>query len=262
MVFTCNQKINNEFITQNGIDDYDTIRIKNTVNQTSSDIKTIKTYCKVHVIGGYDTEKEKRYDNEIHLKRNTYTIREFAKILAGFENIEKNIDPNWSDLAKALYIYYTLRREMNYAESELQSLNDPENYIHEAIDCEIRSLRGIIHKRAVCAGFAQIYKEFLERQGINCKYRAIHGKHAWNEVEIDGKYYPVDLTLEIVERSKRLTLKYFMNNPEFYDDPMHKANDVEGECVSRTLSEERIKNAQLEIFETIQKREHEDDELE
>ncbi len=262
MVIECDQRINRKYNDDNNITKYDTIKIKNTTNQTSQDLKTIPKDIKIYVVGGFDPEKESRYSNEKHIRRNTYSAEELSKILEKFEDIEKEIDPNWSPLAKALFVYFMLKRKMKFAKYNLQMMYDYDYLSWESIDTEIRSLRGLASDTSVCAGFAQIYKEFMDRQGINCKYRARHSKHAWNEIEINGEYYPVDLTLEIAEKDKRVTLKYFMNNPKFYDMPEHKADDSEGPCVSRTLSDDEILKAHLEIVDTKHRRAQESGDLE
>lgn len=221
----CNERINEEYIRNNNIRPHDIIIIKNTVNQTSEDISKLPPNYKIRVIGGYDEEKDKRYASIIHKNRNTYDAGELAQILKKFEEYEEDIDPNWSDLSKALYIFTRLRFKMFYASEELKYINDPEYCGYG--DKEFRSLRGIVIGKALCAGFAQIFKEFMDRQNIECKYRAKHGIHAWNEVEINGKYYPIDVTKEIAEKREYVILRHFMNNPQFYDDEMHKADDNE-----------------------------------
>ena len=79
---------------------------------------------------------------------------------------------------------------------------DPE-YENKLSD-EIRSLRGLIRQQTVCAGYAIIFKEIMDRNNIDCEYVEGHtkisndgkrsGGHAWNIVNIDGKKYPIDLT--------------------------------------------------------------------
>ena len=37
-------------------------------------------------------------------------------------------------------------------------------------DSSVRSLRGLISKNTVCAGYALILKEFMDRSNIKCEY--------------------------------------------------------------------------------------------
>lgn len=124
---------------------------------------------------------------------NIYTIEDIVNITAEMKKIESGIMPEWSPIKKALYVYDRLREEIIYhPRYETQS------------SYEIRTLRGLISKRTVCAGYAMIYKEIMDRLGIECHY--VEGctteadskkditNHAWNLLKIDGRFYPVDLT--------------------------------------------------------------------
>lgn len=77
-------------------------------------------------------------------------------------------------------------------------LYDPK-YEEKSSD-EIRSLRGLITKQTVCAGYSLMFKEMMDRLNIPCQYvegRTENGTgHAWNLVTIDGKLYPVDVTFD------------------------------------------------------------------
>lgn len=57
----------------------------------------------------------------------------------------------------------------------------------------------LIEKRAVCEGFSRAFLYLCQGVGIRCVYVAgsnSNGRHAWNHVEIDGKWYVVDLTTD------------------------------------------------------------------
>lgn len=48
---------------------------------------------------------------------------------------------------------------------------------------------------AVCAGYARAYQDLMLRAGVDCRYVVSEAmEHAWNLVNIDGKWYHVDLT--------------------------------------------------------------------
>lgn len=54
---------------------------------------------------------------------------------------------------------------------------------------------GLINGTTVCAGYAQLYQDLLQRAGIDCKYVISEEmNHGWNIVNIDGQWYHVDLT--------------------------------------------------------------------
>lgn len=51
----------------------------------------------------------------------------------------------------------------------------------------------LINKEAVCEGYAKAYKILLNAMGIECDV-VINAEHAWNVVQLDGKWYLVDVT--------------------------------------------------------------------
>ena len=73
-------------------------------------------------------------------------------------------------------------------------------------DDEMREIRekpaglygGLVEGKAICAGYALILNEALKYVGIKSQYVVGYeqGKdgHAWNQVQIDGKWYNVDAT--------------------------------------------------------------------
>lgn len=81
---------------------------------------------------------------------------------------------------------------------------DTENY-QKYIDGKIKDVPWISHmaegvfinKLAVCDGYASAFKMFMDMLGVDCKLidgLGNGGSHAWNEVEIDGSWYMVDVT--------------------------------------------------------------------
>lgn len=169
--------------------------IPNTYGITSEDIKKLNLDVDIRVLGGYDEQRIDRFGKDIHwehfyyINSVIYSKNEMIIILEQIEKIESKINPNWSEIQKLVYIYDRLKTGIMY---------DPK--YEEKSSKEIRSLRGLITKQTVCAGYALILKEMLDRQKIECEYvegyaRNDHSKgHAWNIVVIDGKKYPVDLT--------------------------------------------------------------------
>ncbi|MDE7365575.1 MAG: hypothetical protein K2N27_12000 [Ruminococcus sp.] len=55
----------------------------------------------------------------------------------------------------------------------------------------------LVNGRAVCQGYAEAFQYIMNRLDIECgicKGDTKRGRHAWNYVNIDGKYYWIDLT--------------------------------------------------------------------
>ncbi len=77
---------------------------------------------------------------------------------------------------------------------------------------------GILNKKTVCAGFADIIQRICADFNIEADFVAANdrqgGGHAWNRVKLDGKYYFVDLTwdLDNIKKSKTPKLEYFLKS--------------------------------------------------
>ena len=172
--------------------------IPNTKGITSDMLKNLNNHVYIRVEGAYDLTRigalnqanffnhKNRVTSAINLFFSSviYTKDEAIKILEEIENIESKIKNKWSNFQKLVYLYTTLKTKITY---------DPE--YEDSPNSEVRSLRGLITKKAVCAGYSLIFKEFCDRQNIKCYYVGGNG-HAWNIVVIEGKHYAVDLTLE------------------------------------------------------------------
>ncbi|MBP3502606.1 MAG: hypothetical protein J6K42_03910 [Clostridia bacterium] len=198
------------------------IEIRNTRKLSSEMLKVLDSNIKIRVIGPFNWADESKRNGGIkfseleesqHYMPITavlYTRDELVEIISKMESIEKGMEgKEFSQLEKALYIFEKLRRDIQY-EWEISR-----DYQTDKSSIELRSLRGLLSKRAVCAGFSLIYKELLDRQGIDCKY--VSGMscrynedgtlksqcgHAWNVITINGKNYPLDLTMAIGDYRK------------------------------------------------------------
>ena len=98
------------------------------------------------------------------------------------------VTESMSDLEKALVIhdYLAVLCEYNW---EIATGQDADNDdIYTAYGC-------LVNEDAVCAGYASAYKLLLNRLGIPClTVNSTSMNHAWNLVELDGKWYHVDVT--------------------------------------------------------------------
>lgn len=164
---------------------------------------------KISVVGPHLTKDN---DSEIKKERyfyNTlYDLEELYKIIGEFEKIESSIDPQWNKFDIVTYLSEIITRNIMY---------DPEYFLmankgvqipkvigeQDKSDYYDRSLRGVLTRKSVCAGFAIIFKELANRNGIDCKYVSgaaysvdgvYRGGHAWNLIRIDGVIYPLDIT--------------------------------------------------------------------
>lgn len=158
------------------------LEFPNTKNMDISILKKLNPNVSIRIADGYTEAKmngAKRADD--YFERSVYTRDEVIQIVKKIEEIEKGIHNDWNDIQKVVYIYDLLRRQIKY------------NYNRKEASINIRSLRVLLSDSGVCAGYATVFKDLMDRQGIKCEYISGNG-HAWNIVTIDGKIYPVDVT--------------------------------------------------------------------
>ena len=188
----------------------------------------------IRVRGGYDKERAEYWSRKNGLQpevrkgrkgirglsyyedANIYSVSELVKIDDEIKKIEAGIMPEWSQIKKALYVYDRLREEVIY---------HPKYETQQSY--EIRTLRGLISKKTVCAGYALIFKEIMDRLGIECDYvegctTKVDSKkdvtnHAWNLIKINGRHYPIDLTWDACRYRQGETdsFGYFSNLQKF-----------------------------------------------
>ena len=113
------------------------------------------------------------------------TVRNMTK------NIASNIDPEWSDFKKALWINNWICDHLEYDETLT---------LRDAYD-------GYVTGKAVCEGFTYIFCMLAEECGLEASF-VLNGDHVWNVAKIDGEWYNIDLTVNIRERKSYRTFLY------------------------------------------------------
>ena len=186
--------------------------LKNTKGLSSEILKKITNKRIVFsIIGGLEGKKTK-YNDEIYKKRTYYSKEELIKIIEYFENVEKGLSDEMSEMEKCMYIYCCIMQDTNYVikyrDADVNS------------DLIENSLRGNLYHKLTCAGIALTYKELLDRQGIKCEYLNKKRCHSFNRIEIDGKKYGIDLTWDLnhYERENNYSFNYFgrQDSKHFY----------------------------------------------
>ena len=203
------------------------VNFPNTIGLKSYMIRKFPENAQIRIAGAYDEDRLRRYKGVVFKPSNEtaydlfynsviYSRNELIKILEAMEKIESGINYNWSPFQKLLYIYDILKREIMY---------DPKYKMKDSSDT--RSLRGLMTKTTVCAGFAVIFKELLNRQNIKCDFVMGNG-HAWNVVTIDGRMYPFDLTYANTNfRMGKYTAHDFIAQDVEQFNKTHKADSKE-----------------------------------
>ena len=103
---------------------------------------------------------------------------DLIKSINKMENIEKGVNPEWSDTAKALYIFKTLYKTCTYD-------HNGGNSVHSVF----------LKNKSMCEGFATAYQEMMMRQNIPCRICTSEtGGHLFNEIKLNNKWAPIDVS--------------------------------------------------------------------
>lgn len=217
-VFSCSGKITPEFIKKNGIKPGDIIAIPNTRNQEIEQLSKIDDGIKIRIIGALDETKSLRFRAYKYVQRTIYSVSDVLRIIESFEKLEKGINQDWPDWKKAAFMYKQLAEQVKFSE--------------ETGHVTSRNLLTIANKSGVCAGLSLTYQEAMDRLGIKCRYRNKSGEHCWNELCINGIYYPVDVTHDCHfvssnenDKKGQCRFLFFMSDKDFYKYKAHQADD-------------------------------------
>ncbi|MDE6501127.1 MAG: hypothetical protein K2L10_03480 [Ruminococcus sp.] len=149
--------------------------------------------------------------------------------IAELENVVQNVIENApdGDYEKALYIHDYIVEVCRY------NLGSELTYSPTVYGC-------LVEGQANCEGYAKAFCYLAKKLGLQCVL--ITGKtnkgenHAWNQVEIDGEWYNLDVTWDDMDVSESVRKVYFLCD----DDNFGKTHIAENnyfepfECVSVT----------------------------
>lgn len=206
------------------------IELQNTIGLTDDIINSLTDNIDVRIIGGLTKEySESHKDSDVidyFREKATYSKNELKEIMKKFKEIESNINPNWNDYEKALYLYEYIKCNLVYRKNRDQA---PDGKSFDEVGNANRtrtwdSLIGLITQLSTCSGFAHIYQELCARSNITCvkvggKYvEGKEGDHAWNIITIDGKNFIVDAIWDAqeFEKGNDVTTGFAISNPKPY----------------------------------------------
>ena len=165
--------------------------------------------------------------NEKEAEKVEYSFAELSAISAKIEELTAGIPEDSSELEKFYTIYYRIISNITYNHDTVDKTNvELENCrqeklttncrykdlgsINKKYDKKIAEIRresaglygGLVDGKAICVGYATILHEALKKQ--NMKSLIVIGTqkndwsqgHAWNQVQVDGKWYNVDATFD------------------------------------------------------------------
>ncbi len=218
---------------------------ENTRGQNSDIIGSLNyDKIKISVIGGYDYLNKNKYNSDTYISRTFYSPKNLCYIIKIFESIERRINYSWSESQKCMFCYKTIVETMHY---QREDETDFENNLDVA-----KTLNGLLAGRSSCSGFSIIFKELMDRIGIECFYQNIFHTHSWNAVRLDGLMRLIDITWDVCEKKndKTCEFKYFcrQDGKIFYSNKYHDIVNESDEIVFQAIAlsdEELSKNIKV-----------------
>lgn len=215
----------------------DAIRLRSckiTVDELEDIVKYLKTnYFYYYVESYYTYYSDGQYVTSVS-PRYTMTIDEINKndviIHSAIDEIAKKASLFKTDIEKLIYIHNYLVENIEYDDHDDYS----ENNVYGAL----------VLKKTKCVGYSEAFRYIAEKVGLKT-YIVSSNKleHAWNMVNVNGKYYFIDCTWDDpVFEKMNLTndplsgygcYKYFLCSEANYLNSNYKADDwtVNGESI-------------------------------
>ena len=149
-----------------------------------------------------------------------YSKSEVKSMLAQYDaavnSILQGISASWTDMEKMLYLNDYLARNCAY------DMTFASDLIYTAYGV-------LVNKSAVCQGYALAYFELAQQLGIPCQLITSDSiNHAWNMIQINGKYYQVDVTWNdpVYDMIGQVWHTYYMKSTKYLKaDPDHFDKD-------------------------------------
>lgn len=170
------------------------ISIKDVSCLSVKDAKDIKEKLNVEYINIIDFDEALKYEKN----RYCYDIDKYIKIRKAIDEIIENINSEADELTKFLELYKMLGESIMYDNMVEEGVREYSN-LNEAKSSNLEN--GLLEKKCIDAGYAEILKNCLAVLGINSKiirgsYAGGEDEHIWNQVKVLSNWYNVDLSLD------------------------------------------------------------------
>ena len=168
-----------------------------------------------------------------------YSFNEISAIIAKIEELTADIPKDMDEANKFYKVYSRITQMMSYdhqcireqekAEYDRFHTKDSWKVASEKYEKRNKEIRkkpaglygGLVEGKAICAGYALILNEALKYVGVKCQYvRGTdykRGGHAWNQVQIDGKWYNADPTWDSEQFQFYRRYEYMLLNDEEFN---------------------------------------------
>ena len=209
-------------------------------------------------VSNYSEMKFKINEHESDSTDIEYSFSEISAIIAKIEELTADIPSGMDEANKFYKIYSRITgmmtydhdciRKQNQAKDNRIHTNDKWEEAYEKYKRRMNKIRknpaglygGLVNGKAICAGYALILHEALKYVGIKSQY--VIGfiprddGHAWNQVQIDGKWYNADPTWDSSKVQIYGRYEYMLLNDEEFNKTHGKFS------LRRTKTEHKCKS--------------------
>lgn len=135
----------------------------------------------------------------------------------GYNELAEDIAGNTARFEAALY---DALADMWSLEGEAQKAKYAHDYLTHTVSYELEAehnqtaFSAAVNGSSVCAGYAHAFQYMMQKMGIPCAYMlggVNGGYHAWNQLELEGEFYAMDVTWDdpIGAAPDKYSYKYF-----------------------------------------------------
>lgn len=199
--------------------DFDVTISPNMLTFQLNNINALNLYFLINIqrhVSNYSEMKFKINEHESDSTDIEYSFSEISAIIAKIEELTADIPSGMDEANKFYKIYSRITGMMTYdyaciwkqnqAKDNRIHTNDKWEEAYEKYKRRMKEIRknpaglhgGLVEGKAICAGYALILHEALKYVGIKSQYVVgfipRDAGHAWNQVQIDGKWYNADPT--------------------------------------------------------------------
>lgn len=208
-------------------------------------------------VSNYPEMRFKINEHESDSTNIEYSFSEISAIIAKIEELTADIPNDMDDANKFYKIYSRITGMMTYDYNCLKQISEArDNFFKnlwnedafDQFEAEKKNIRknpaglhgGLVEGKAICAGYALILHEALKYVGIKSQY--VIGfiprddGHAWNQVQIDGKWYNADPTWDSSTIQLYGIYEYMLLNDEEFNKTHGKFS------LERTKTEHKCKS--------------------
>ena len=166
------------------------------------------------VLGGINYLQKAKYNNEDYVACTMYSPINLSNIINIFESIESKIKEEWTTIQKSMYVYKTLVESLYYTDTPLTLKENGLNIYG--------SLNALIYNKGNDFGLSLIFKEAMDRLGIECFFQNKTYNSSWNAIKIEDGTYLVDMARDVLNKTSDGTcgFLYFARETsgDFYEE--------------------------------------------